>query len=283
LLATGCKPQKEVGPGTSIDLQVVDKTGDQVVGADVFLFEDLASFQKFSSDPINNGGYVQKTTTNLEGYAFFSNLKQINSYHFFVRKDNVNNVLGNYKMNILLDDNTNYKIKIVLQAVFSKRIKFFSTASSLIGNPLDIYLAYNGNPLTQTNTIGKISSPGDLDDNSIFYTPTTEGQYTFYVKNTNGCVWTKTLAITAAVSDYKVELAPCGEAMYTFNRGNNTQEIKVYLNNETMPIISLASGEPYKFTRPSGSYTYKAESADGKCSWIGTITETTPVTLGDCN
>jgi hypothetical protein len=272
LVVSACKPQEPTPASTAINVNVVDKNNNTIPDADVYLFETKKAFDDFVSGI--SVGYVAYCKTDASGNVKFDNLKQIDSYYFYVEKGDVNNSESNYKMGILLKEAVTYSVKIQLKEFVTRSITFTSQSSSLNGNGISIELLGSTNGFTFSGVINS-TTPAKV------FTPTQNGTYTFYIKNQNGCVWQESVNFDG-VNDVVVNLDPCNEQAFVFNTSNNQAgSIQLFLNNEAKAFDTIdANGGTSTVYRPIGTYTYRAVHSNGTCTWVGKTSST--VTLSDC-
>lgn len=273
-----CKKEEPV-PDTEIVLTVVDIEGEVLSQTDVYLFETEEDFRTYISAPDNAkpDNYVQTGITDSKGVYTFCCLSSIEYFFFADNKGlKLSNVIEdeprNYKLGGTLTSRASTYVQITLEEYERREIKFFSQDPSITGNQISVFLSTNTN--TSLYTISEVGE----DEVTNIYLPREDGTYTFYIRNEEGCVWTKEVIIDDVNQVENIELESCGETTYSFYYPEVlTGDITIYLNNEITPIGTITeqgtcTTNQIVVTRPTGVYTYRAEHSNGTCTWIGETT-----------
>jgi len=295
LQLVACKSDDAV-PDTGLVIQVVDANNPDRVfpQSDVYLFDSEAAFTAYISGLSTD--FLQTGITNEDGEHTFCGLTSGQQYYFFVENVGLglSNILSTgepnqFKLSGGITGQATTLVQVGLQGFIKREIKFFSTDPAVAGNNISIF--QGPNTTDAIHTLSQVANgPNGTEAASTFIFAPTNGTFTYYIKNENGCIWTKQITISETQPIISLELEKCGETTYSFYYPGTLatgEEVEVFLNNETTPIGTITArgscaSNNVSVTRPDKKYTYRAEHSNGTCTWVGETTDNC-IELDVCN
>jgi len=276
---------------TELTLTVLDDRGLIVKGAQVLLFTSEQDFHafKFDGDLTNRTPFL----TDDRGQVLFTDLDEKLSYFFF----------ATYRDRSRFVDLENYNRSFAYPGFLIKGSKTFATIQLERSDNLVVFysLTQNANQLPldiflDGDSVGRITQILDQPPTSPNVSGTLsfrlrDGKTNWYGKSRLGCLWSGQFELGSDDNFTLQELVPCESGAITFwtESGNldGVLPIAVTLNDKDIFGNLTAEGNAVStcFTnglsgsREVGSYTYVATSANGQCTWTGSLT----VVKGECS
>ncbi len=302
LLILACESSTDIiYQPTDLTLTIQDDRGIVIKGAQVVIFDNEEDFIEFR----NTGDLTNQNPvlTDDQGQVVYTNLsEQLNYYFFatyrdrerFVDLENYNKAYA-YPGFLIKGSKTRATIKLE-QA--DNIVVFFSLNQNASQLPIDIFL--------EGDSVGRINQTLEQQPTS----PNVGGTISFRLRNgiTNwysksklGCLWSGQLALGSEDNFTLQEFGTCESGAVTFwtdgdNDGEGILPIQIRLNDKddfgslsksgTTPGLCFGS-QGLSGSRETGSYNYYATSANGLCTWTGSLQvikgECTLIKLEKCN
>lgn len=291
---TSCKPEEEEAPVTSMEVKILDDEGAFITDpVNVYLFTVESSFISSVTNE-SPSGYIAESIS-IGGSVTFENLDPATPYFVYIYYDGkgyaLNNYFTQYKIQNFLQVDKKTIAVIQLTPYKIANIGFYSTSAlNLNGKPVKIYFGSDRNSIGTLTSISPTipSSIDDLGVVKVLYQ--NEGLHNWSATGANGCHWQGQVNVSTNASGptfVPVLLDGCNNGIYAFwttaaNLTNSGGNIRVVFDNvdEVGTITTSRSSTPNTckdsgillVSRPPGTYPYHAYSANGLCSWQGSIT-----------
>jgi hypothetical protein len=287
-----CKKDEEVifGQGTTLKIEIKDEQGiaieDEIA---VHLYRDYDTYLSdlANQDPTNS--IYQTTSTNL-GVATFDDIAAGQVYYIYINYLGKAYQLNNFYFQFVLENpilsDAVTSIVIDLKPFNVGQIAFWTDQENLVSTGIEIFI---GDSLIGSLDGVRNTVPTSIEDAQIlpiFYQTT--GSYTIQAKAANGCYWSQTIVV-ADDELLPFKLLQCnfgsvmfwakpavittnGTLIFEISEEENTLE-SLTGSRTTEPLACDKNASDYlTIERPSGTYTYKATSAQSNCVWVGTFT-----------
>jgi hypothetical protein len=284
---------------TQLVLTVLDDRSAKVKGAQVLIFDNEEELNDFKKK-----GDIAKqkpVLTDDNGQVVFTDLDEKLRYYFFVTyRDRSRFVdLENYNKAFaypgFLIKGSSTRASIQLEPA-DNVVVFYSLDTNFTQLPLTIYL--------DGDSVGIVSQilsqpPSSPNVSGTLSFRLRDGVTNWYGQSTLGCLWTGQFTLGTDDNFTLQELGTCESGAITFwtsDLNTDLLPIKVNLNDgDLFGNLTNISGTPDKCyttqglsgSREKGTYTYVATSANGLCTWTGSLTVSkggcTQIELEKCN
>jgi len=286
---------------TELKVTVLDDLGVPVKGAQVLIFDNEEALIEFREDgDLTNQDPV---LTNDNGQVVYDDLDdQLNYYFFATYRDrsrfvDLENYNSSYAYPGFLAKGSKTKATIQLEQA-DNIVVFFSLNQNVNQLPIDIFL--------EGDSVGRISqaldqAPTSPNSSGTLSFRLRDGTTNWYSKSKLGCLWSGQLKLGSEDNFTLQEFGPCESGAVTFwtdgdNSGEGILPIQIRLNDKDVFGSLIKSGTTpttcfgglgLSGSREIGTYNYYATSANGQCTWTGSIQiikgECTLIKLEKCN
>lgn len=274
-------------PESKLQITVFNDTNEKISGSIIYIYDTKTEYQT----AVKTKDYSRATvsaTSSLQGEVEIV-LKPNTKYYILASYFDSNRSIK--LTNIGLSEIIN-NLPIYTTIFLEMKLKpetanvlFYSNSNTAI--PIDIQIIDLSTNIKQEYILDKSyvqSTIPTLNSDNTLRISQDAGNYTYYAKNKNGCVWTGNYTNTPGKIAF-INLPKCNSGVVSFFTSidnldflpltvkiNNIQNTG--LINNTLESMNCTSDKANAYTEilDKGLYTYLATSADGKCAWTGRFT-----------